>query len=159
MDEVSSLGRLDLPFVLRRGRPIDCSASKYATRILPLRVQAEFCYPAFGRVAIEVNFYEISVVVKVAKILKPITPIYKNLWRLVVFAFFYRIYEQARTKDNFRHQEFSRFIESKSFVPSGLHIVGDGGSIDLFAVVKELKGAAGKLLAPFLSASTENKPG
>jgi transposase len=27
MDEVSSLGRLDLPFVLRRGRPIDCSAS------------------------------------------------------------------------------------------------------------------------------------
>ena len=27
MDEVSSLGRLDLPFVRRQGRPIDCSAS------------------------------------------------------------------------------------------------------------------------------------
>ena len=27
MDEVSSLGRLNLPFVRRQGRPIDCSAS------------------------------------------------------------------------------------------------------------------------------------
>jgi len=41
MDEVSSLGRLNLPFVRRQGRPLDCSASSSDPMVEGLGVDSE----------------------------------------------------------------------------------------------------------------------